>query len=231
MKTLIVQTLILLIGIATTGKAQTILPLEAFDQVNVSGNITIDIVQSSESKADIQLLKGNMEALQTIVHNGSLDIHFAKSDEYSWGSGAKAKITLYTNSLRFIGASAGASVQSNETWSGKTLEIEASSGATVYTQINVQKASSEASSGARITISGASESLSTSCSSGASVDATNLASGSVSAECSSGGAIKVHSIHSLTAIANSGGSIKYKGEPKNLDIHKDKYSGGLVQSL
>jgi len=217
--------------VASSLQAQTTRTLESFKELDVSGNITVEIVQSNQPKADITILMGEEENLITEVSGGTLKIKFAKQSGDSWGGGAKARITLYTDKIESVDASAGAAVESDSKWTSKKLSLEASSGARIYLISNTENAKAGASSGARITVLGASKSITVSCSSGASVDASGMESQDVNAECSSGGSIKVHAVSSLAAEASSGGSIKYKGNPTDTDIKKDKYSGGNVSAM
>ncbi len=231
MKSLQFITLFIALFVASNLQAQTTRTLESFKGLDVSGSINIEIVKSNTAKADITILKGEEANLITQVSKGTLKIKFAKDSGDSWGGGAKARITLYTDKLESIEVSAGAAVESDVKWSSNNLSLEASSGARIYITSHSGKVKASASSGASIILFGTSDSMFASCSSGATVDASGMESQSVVAECSSGGAIKVHSVSSLSAEASSGGSIVYKGNPTDTDIKKDKYSGGNISAM
>ena len=231
MKSLSLITLVFTLLAVSCLQGQSTRTLESFKSLDVSGSITIEIVKSNTTKADITILKGEAEDLMTEVTGSTLKVNFAKESGNSWGGGAKARITLYTDRLESVEASAGAAIESDASWNSKNLSLGASSGARIYLTSETSNAKASASSGARITVLGASESLNVSCSSGATIDASGMKSQGVNAECSSGGSIKVHAVARLKADASSGGSIKYKGNPADTDIKKDKYSGGNVSAM
>jgi hypothetical protein len=64
-------------------------------------------------------------------------------------------------------------------------------------------------------------------SSGSSIDADQLKAQRVKADVSSGATIKCNVEEELIAEASSGGSVKYSGSPKMVDV--DKSSGGSVR--
>ncbi len=206
--------------------------LSAFDKLDVSGSISVELVKSSNYKAEITIIKGDLEALVTEVNGGTLDISFKRLGGYNWGSGEKAKIILYTGDLASIETSAGAKVDGKTTSNtSNTVSLEASSGSSIAISVESNQVKADASSGARISVSGNTSAISADVSSGANIDCSLLKAESASADASSGGSISVWPTESLKAEASSGGSVKYKGEPSNLDVEKDKYSGGNISKL
>lgn len=231
MKTSIFSTFVIALLSIGISQGQTTRTLGSFDMITVAGSISVDIVSSSESKAEITILKGEEEALITELNGKELMIKFAKADGYNWGSGAKANITLYTNTLQGVSAAAGAKVESDHNWASKKLTVEASSGSSVSLKADVNVCNAQSSSGSRVTLSGRAESMTASTSSGSSLNATEMQATQVQATSSSGGSLKVNATSSLRAEASSGGSIKYKGSPKDLNIDKDQFSGGNVSPM
>lgn len=230
MKTIITS---LIVTIAfTCAQAQTeTRSLDTYQQINVSGSISIEVIQSNESKAEITLIKGSIDQLITNVSGSTLKVKFTNADGSSWGSGAKASIILYTKSLNSIEASAGASVESDNTWECKSLDLEASSGARIAITAKTNQCDAEASSGGKLTVRGTAGKLIAESSSGASVNCLELVSSSVNATASSGGSTSVNVTEKIKASATAGGSVKYKGDPVEKDIEKDKYSGGIVSKI
>ena len=68
-------------------------------------------------------------------------------------------------------------------------------------------------------------------SSGGNYNGRNFESKKVIVNASSGGSATVWATDSLKANASSGGSVKFKGDPKQRDIDVGKYSGGSIRQM
>jgi|GEM_PF-3304421 len=226
-----ITALILLVSLTLMQAQSDTRSLDTYSVINVSGSISVEVIKSQESKAEITVVKGDIDQLMTSVKGGVLKVNFTKADGSSWGGGAKAKIVLHTPSLTTVDASAGAAVESDDVWESKSMDLQASSGARIAIATKTNKCSAESSSGAKVTVRGTSNKLTSSSSSGASVNAVDLISSSVVATASSGGSVQVNATQSIKASATAGGSVKYKGNPAQKDIEKDKYSGGIVSQM
>lgn len=201
----------------------------SFSELDVSGNITVELTKQAKSVAKVTMIKGNADNLKTELSGGTLKIYF---DEKSgvWNSGDQAKIVLGFNTLQAIDASAGASVSTTEKIASNDFNLEASSGAAVSICVDAQKCKAEVSSGAAVTIEGTTNSFTASASSGGALKAEELTSSDVIASASSGAAIKVHARQKIVANASSGGAIKYKGNPSEKSLDAGKWSGGAISS-
>ncbi len=230
MKTIITGWLLILTLCITYAQTET-RSIDTYKGINVSGSISIEIRKATVSKAEITVLKGDINQLMTTVSGGILDVRFVKSDSDSWGGGAKANIVLYTQSLNAISASAGATIESDDIWDTKTLDLIASSGARIAIATTTNKCKAESSSGAKVTVKGTSNSLTTSSSSGASIYALGLIANTVKASASSGGSVQVNVTESIKASATAGGTINYKGNPTQQEINNDKHSGGMIKQI
>jgi len=230
MKT-IFTTFLLLVGLTISQAQSDTRSLGSFQGLDVSGSISVQVIQSSESKAEITIVKGSLDQLMTEVSGSTLKVNFTSKNSNNWGSGAKANIVIYTKSLNSIDASAGAAVESDDLWESKSMDVQASSGARIAVATTSNQLSTEASSGAKITLRGNTNKLTAECSSGAAVNLLELIAIDVEASASSGGTVKVNAAESISASATAGGSVKFKGDPSKQEIQMDKYSGGIVSEL
>lgn len=222
------STLLITLLTITSLSAQT-RSLGDFNEVSVSGSVTARLVQSNETKVDIKMIKGSIDDLITEVKGGDLTVKF-KKDMFG-NSKKEAKVTIYYKALNEIDASAGCSVGSDEVVSSSSLDIEASSGSTINLEVEGEMVNVDASSGSNIKLKGSSKKTDMEASSGSSINAKMLDADEAKADVSSGASISLVANKSLEADASSGGSIKYKGDPKHTDIDSGKYSGGAISKM
>ncbi len=209
------------------------LELKTFDKIDVATGVEVSIVEGSP-KAEINVIRGDRDDLIVEVSGGELMIKF-KSKNWGLNSGnnnRKAKVKLYTSSkIRAIEASSGASIYSDIMFEADKFEADASSGASVAIGVEARTVDAEVSSGASLSIDGSAKHLEADASSGASLNAKKLKAKSVEADASSGASVKVWATDDIEASASSGASIRYRGEPSNTDLSPSKYSGGSISRM
>ena len=205
--------------------------LDGFEKLRVSGGIAVTLIQSSDTKADIEIIKGDYDKLTTEVKGNTLVIKF-KSKGLNWGNNNnKAKINLYYSSLNSIDISSGSSVKGEQAISSTRMDIDASSGSSCSIEVNADRLNVDVSSGSTVTLRGDADQLEVDASSGSTYDGSKFESASVSVDASSGSSAKVWATERLIADANSGGSVMYKGNPKKKDIDAGKWSGGSIKQM
>lgn len=222
--------LVMLISTLVIGQKET-RDLPDYSGVKVSGGIKLNLY-SGASKAEINVIKGDLASLETEVKKGILHIKFGKKS-WSWNNGGqKAEIDLYgAQNINSLDATAGSSVSSNTVIRTDKLNVQASSGAHAQVEVEVSFLSGNASSGGHLELEGESEKVNLKASSGGHLNAKDLESEVASAKASSGGSVKLWVTKELTAGAGSGGNVSYKGNPSKKNIDVGKYSGGSVSSM
>ncbi len=200
--------------------------LPFFTNVTTSGAVNVELIKGDEPRAEYTIQKGNQEDLIIEVKDGELSVKIKSNDKKWSGSGTKAIVKVYYQSISRIECSAGSSLSAYSEISAPSMVIEASSGANCQVKINSKDLKVNASSGARISISGTSKVANYEASSGSKIDASGNQSESVDAEASSGAKILAHATKAITADASSGGTIRYKGNPEDKNI-KSAISGSV----
>ncbi|MEL7222972.1 MAG: DUF2807 domain-containing protein, partial [Bacteroidota bacterium] len=109
---------------------------------------------------------------------------------------------------------AGALLDSRETISRDRLEIKAGSGAEVELDIAVNTLEASAIEGAQLELSGMAQSQYASTATGGQYDATQLAVDRTEVRANTGGEARVVANTMLDATANTGGVIRYAGDPE-----------------
>lgn len=184
---------------------------------------------------DVYLKKGSRESVRveatgtstsnvlTEISGSYLKIHM-KDGRYR-NQSVKVYVT-YVN-LDRIHASSAANIFSEGPIASSSMEISASSAASVEISIKAGTVTLEVSSAGDIVLEGSATSLELEVSSAGEIDAYELACENVVAEASSAGSAKISVSKELTARASSGGSIRYRGTPTRTNT--DSSSGGSVK--
>lgn len=204
--------------------------LSDFQELSASTSVKVDLVPSNENKAEIDIVKGDIDEFR-IEESGDRVKIFWKNRVGNWNNKREAHVTLYYTDLDAINVSAGANVSSREVVSGDDFDAHVNSGGSLELELDVDELDVVVDSGGRFEAEGSAETLEINANSGGFFGGYRLETKHVDAKANSGGAAKVYASKSIKARANSGGSIKYKGEPTDKDIKKDKWSGGSISEF
>lgn len=185
-------------------------PIGAFHAIEVSSGI--EVIISKGDKEELAVSVGNQEYInqvRTVVEGGVLKISRSSDDWKFWNRWKNWRVKVYVSytNIDALKANSGGSVNG--------------------TDIKLQSLNVKLSSGGSITLSGTVESLQVDGSSGAQFHGYGLAVQKCYAEVSSGAGVQVTVDKEISAKANSGGSIRFKGEGLIRDINVN--SGGSVK--
>jgi len=201
----------------------------SFTAISVSSGIDLYITQGNEESLAVSASDEKYLArFKTEVVNGTLKIYY-DNNGVKWTSHENRKLKAYVSfkTLEKLIGSAGSEVTVKGSMNAENLDMKFSSGSSFSGQLNAKQLTVEQNSGADVKISGKAERLTIEVSSGASFKGYDLAVDFCDAEASSGGDVKITINKELSAKANSGGDIRYKGTALIRDININ--SGGLVK--
>jgi hypothetical protein len=192
-----------------------------------------DKLQYIITKVENGILKvyiDNKGAKKMKFKNLSVNISSPRMENIKTSSGASfSTINNLNGSNINIDASSGSSVKGKFNIS-KTSFIEASSGSNVKVDINTVSILVKSSSGSNVNVEGNSDEGMIDVSSGAVVKADNLRINNAEVESTSGSSASVNVKDKMRVKASSGGSVRYKGNPK-IDSDVSKMSGGSLSSI
>lgn len=200
-----------------------------FTAVSVTSGIDLYLTQGNEESIAVSASDEKyMARFKTEVENGVLKIYYDNKG-ITWTSGENRKLKAYVSfkTLEKIQASAGAEVTVKGNITAENLTMKFSSGSGFGGQVNAKQLTVEQNSGSDISISGKADKLDIEVSSGASFKGFDFAVDFCDAKASSGAAVHITINKELSAKANSGGGIRYKGAALIRDININ--SGGLVK--
>ncbi|MEA3427040.1 MAG: DUF2807 domain-containing protein [Bacteroidota bacterium] len=172
----------------------------------------IEVVISKGDKEELAVSVGNqeyMDQVRTVVENGVLKISRTSDDWKFWNKWKNWHVKVYVSyvTLDALRASSGGSVNGSE--------------------LNLQALSARLSSGGSITLNGKVDRLDVDGNSGAQFRGYSLITNFCKAEASSGAGVQITVNKEISAKANSGGFVRFKGEGLIRDINVN--SGGSVK--
>ena len=184
-------------------------PNQSFNAIKASQGLDVYLTQGSEESIVIEADENLHNLIKTEVRDNELRIYAEKNI----GHASSKKIIVTYKDLSKITSTSGSDVLSTNTITTDYLELDSSSGSDMRLDINTQTLSCHSSSGSDLKLSGSTEKLIAKATSGSDIKAGGLISQSSHVTANSGADITVNTEKEITADANSGGDIKYYGNP------------------
>ncbi|PZR28143.1 MAG: hypothetical protein DI538_25115 [Azospira oryzae] len=209
--------------VAATAQESEVRAVGSFHGVKVSEAIDVYLKKGDKESVRVVATGTNLSNVLTEVSGSSLKVHMREGNYKN--RNVKVYVT-YVN-LDRISSSSASNVFSEGTIKTGSMEINASSAASVEVSLDAERVSVDVSSAGDVTLEGEAKSLTVEASSAGSVDAYNLNCENVDASASSGGSAKVSVSKDLNAEASSAGSIRYRGSPAR--TNSSASSGGSVK--
>jgi hypothetical protein len=197
-----------------------------FNAIKVSSGIDLFLKMGDTEEVTVVADDDVIDKIITEVKDGTLKIYMKQNNGWNSWNIKSRKVYVKVKELNKLHASAGSDVQSDNTLSGETLEVKASSGSDVNLDIHYKNFSVDASSGSDARISGKTKNLEAEASSGSDIKAQDLESVNCKVRVSSGSDATITVTEELNARASSGGDVRYYGNPQIKDINES--SGGDV---
>jgi hypothetical protein len=194
----------------------------AFSILDVSSDIEVVITFGEEPSLEVEADENLMDVIRTEIQDDRLKIY---SRRYIRRAKTK-KIHLSVPTLREIEASGAAMVRSGDILKAVDLELEVSSAARLFLNIETEKTKVEISSAAFAELNGTTGELDAEVHSAGRLVAGELVSRFCGVEVSSAGHAEVNAGDELDAEASSAGIISYTGEP--VDKRIETSSAGRV---
>ncbi|MES2850676.1 MAG: head GIN domain-containing protein [Bacteroidota bacterium] len=200
-----------------------------FNAINVSDGIDLFITQGGTESVAVSASDNKyLDRLKTEVVDGTLKIYYS-DNSMVWNSNGKRKLKAYVSfkNLESLKASSGSDVRGKSVLTLDNLKMHFSSGAQFTGEVDIKMLEVSENSGAEVNVTGKAENLKTDLNSGAMFKGYDLSVNYCDAKATSGAEVRITVNKELAAKANSGGSIKYKGEGVVKDINVN--SGGSVK--
>ena len=227
MKKINLSILFLSLCMAVMAQHKEVRNLSSFSKLEVSRAVKVYIEKGSTEKARIEVSGLDLEDIKTEVNGSTLNIGIHKHKKHL----RNVDVTVYLTykSLSAIEANSAASVYTKELFKSDKLKLDVNSAATIALEISVGSLYVDVSSAGDIQLEGEADSQEISVSSAGSYKAYDLDCKESDIHVSSAGSAKIVALNKLKAKASSAGSIKYKGNPKNTNVHAS--SGGSIKKM
>lgn len=219
-----------------------------FSGVNVSTGVIVNFKQENTTAVKVIADADKLQYIVTKVDNGvlrvyvdnkgqrnlkfkniSVNVSSPRIDNIKTSSGAVFNAINNINEKTVsVDLSSGSVVNGN--FNSDNTRVEVSSGAVINSTMNTKQIAVKASSGAVANLNGRVDAGSIDVSSGAVCNSEKFQFNELEAEATSGGVITGNVAERLKATASSGGSIRYKGNPR-IDSNISKTSGGSLKQI
>ncbi len=202
-------------GVAKTEKR----PAATFTTVEVSSAVQMEITVGPAASLEVTADDNLLPHLVTQVTDGVLKVHLDTG--VSTQLGVKVKAT--TPSLQAVHANGASSVQVRDL-RGKEFRLTLNGASSANLAVTVDALDLKVSGASHCTVSGRAESLSVDCSGAGRVDAVSLSAQKVRAEAGGAATVEVNAAQSLAARASGASTIRYTGQPTQLERNADTTS-------
>ncbi|MBA3898628.1 MAG: DUF2807 domain-containing protein [Bacteroidetes bacterium] len=199
----------------TTAQDKQERTLPEFSQIEVSGNLTVALLQAKEQRVVVMGGTDIQEAVITEVKDGILKISQKK------GTIKDARIEIAVVELSQIKQSGATKVKGSGKIISPSLSIETSGASSISFDIEAINLTTNITGAGDVKLSGTATNHTAKISGAGSLKATNLLVENSDLNISGAGDARINTSNSLTAKVNGAGSIKYVEEPqtKNVEIH------------
>ena len=184
-----------------------------FTAIKASEGLQVYLTQDDNVGITVEADENLHDLIITEVVDGALHIHCKQNI----GSATSKKVKVNFTNVSNISSTSGSSVFATNIVKSEELTIKTSSGSNMKIEVNTSHLNCKSTSGSSLKISGKTNKLIAEANSGSTVKGKNLIAISCQVKASSGADVSVNTSKELVAKANSGGSIKYYGNPEKVD--------------
>ncbi len=196
--------------------------LSYFDEIKISGNLRVELLRSDTLGIEIYDICCSMSEIK-IDQSGSLlkinnDKGLINDNEFD--------IIIYYNQLDNIIVQRGAQLKCREDIKGNSMNIVAYSGSSINLGVSLEYLDLMVSAGSTVHIDGNVDYLKANVNTGASLEMERTDSRKAEVKALTGGMLVFRVKDEIKAIAGTGGSIEYIGNPRITDL--DTHLGGSI---
>ncbi|GAA0871875.1 hypothetical protein GCM10009117_10210 [Gangjinia marincola] len=211
------------LGVRGTGEVTRITQnVPTFNSIKASAGMNVFLTQGNDQKVVVEANENLHEIIDVYVKEEALIV--TTKENISFADARDVYVTF--TEINSITATSGSDVSANEPLRIQTLQLVSTSGADIKLTLNSQSISAKSTSGADIVLKGKTDKIDATSTSGADINAKELIAKHANTTATSGADIVVHATETMQGTANSGGDIRYVGNPVKLNI-KDGVSGSV----
>lgn len=195
----------------------------SFTGIKAAEGIDVYLKKGDKESVKVEVTGTDVSNILTEVSGSYLKVHMRDNIH----SRVQAKVYVTYVKLEKLSASSAGSIFSEDVIKSGRMEVSASSAGTIEVNLEADAVDVSASSAGDIELKGKCKSLAVDGASAGEIDAYDLEAENVEADVSSAASAKINVTKALVAKANSGGSIRYRGNPDKSITNSN--SGGSVK--
>lgn len=195
--------------------------LESFSEVKVYNGLKLNLHYGDENKAVVT--GRNRGDVQFKVENGILKVKMNLDNIWKEDN---TKVDLYFKFLKNIDARQNSLVELSDTYKTEELNLEASEGAKIFAEIEVQYLSVKSLTGGEVEVKGKADAQDIKIRAGGQYYARYLESRNINISISAGGVADINASGKVDAKVRAGGTVNVYGNPEIID--KNTLFGGKV---
>jgi len=206
--------------------------VSGFHGISVATGIKLIITEGSTEEVVVSASKLEYrDRIVTEVKDGILKIHYDNQLGAINRRKESKELRAYVSykALDHLDVTTGAELEINGTLSAASLDLNANTGGTVNGEINITTMHVDQNTGSRITLQGKAETLEVGGDTGSKFMGENLKTIQCTASASTGARIEISVEKELSARANTGGNIRYRGEGGIREVKT--HTGGSVSKI
>ncbi len=196
--------------------AQYVLDLDAFHKLSVFGNLKVRLVKGEASRIEFPYEDFLPERFKMELSDEKLSLRLVDKIP-DWDETTYVVLT-YTD-LDEIWVHAGARLFADQPIEAEEIKLEGSMGAQVELELYADRLETYVTEGAQVELTGKIRAQRLKVATGGMYKGYHLEAERVEARAKTGAVGKVWATQQLKASAYTGGTINYKGQPKNLDVN------------
>ena len=191
----------------------------------ISGKLDVRLEKGDAEQVIIETNNFPDDELNLSLRGGRLKLSLVDG----WIKGdRRLRVTVQYNNLTNIRVLAGAELESDQVITADRLEIKAGSGAEVDLEVEVHTLEAGAVEGAVLELSGSVKNQYASAATGGVYNASRLVADRTEVKANTGGEARVVAQEHLDAVANTGGHIRYSGNP-NQKYTRTNLAGDITE--
>ena len=218
-----------------------------FTGIKVSSGIKVNLTQGNKQEVRIETDQDKLQYIATEVQGGILNIYVKNPSNKNLNFN-KIFVNVMAPEINEISTVAGSNLTVLNTLNADKINLESTSGSLLNGDFNITNTANllvtsganlnanvkskqlnfEGTSGSTAVINGNVAQVNFELTSAANCNAQNLVAENATAKVTSAGNLSINVTGNLRAEASSGGKIRYKGDPKNIDSDISKISGGKL---
>lgn len=203
-----------------------------FHRIEVATGIHVTITQGNIEEVAVSASREEFrDRVVTRVENGILKIYYdSKTDAINTSKERKdLKAYVSYKTIDQLEATTGSEVMIDGTLTAVSLRLKATTGSRITGKVSNTDLKVSQNTGSVVTLAGQAEKLDVEGDTGSKFDAEELVTSVCNVKVSTGARIWVTANKELSAKANTGGNVKYKGQPAIKDIKRS--TGGTVSKI